>query len=232
MGFCSISRALVCLSLTFSLTAATSEELVERANAAVVASDYPQAISLFNQVLAEHPEWQAGWLNLGKCYYVTHQFALAQHALQQDVALAPNDADGRAFLALSEIQTGSFAPALADISTALADGAALPSQIADHLRTQRAFLYLKLGRFDEAIRSLSGFLGSGQTPDLLRSLGLAILRLAVFPTDIPTDEISVTEAAGRALYLQLTGSTSQSKDAFEALVKGFPDVENVHYAYG
>src|SRR6476646_1118899 len=63
-------------------------------------------------------------------------------------------------------------------------------------------------------------------------MGIATLRMAMLPTEVPPDRREMVLMAGRGSYMMATRQTAAAAQAFEGLVARYPETPNVHYAYG
>ncbi len=220
------------LSIAGRGSASTFEELAQAATAAREARDVASAIDKYSAAVQVNPEWQEGWWYLGTFLFGTKQFEPAETAFAKFVALAPTSAPGYAFKSLSEIQTGHYQESLADMNRSVELGIGSQRELADVLKTNRALLLARLGRYDEALRELVTFAAAGQSPMLLQSLGIAGLRRPLLPADIPVTETALFEDAGRALFLMFTGSPQDASQAFDLLGTRYGSTAGVHYLIG
>ena len=63
-------------------------------------------------------------------------------------------------------------------------------------------------------------------------MGIATLRMAMLPVEIPPDRRERVLMAGRASYMMATRNTAAAEKAFDALVARYSEAPNVHYADG
>ena len=63
-------------------------------------------------------------------------------------------------------------------------------------------------------------------------MGIATLRMAMLPTEVPPDRREMVLMAGAASYMMATRMTDAAGKAFEGLVARYPETPNIHYAYG
>ena len=63
-------------------------------------------------------------------------------------------------------------------------------------------------------------------------MGIATLRMAMLPNEVPPDRREMVLMAGRGSYMMATRQTAAAGTAFQAMVERYPETPNVHYAYG
>ncbi len=84
------------------------EDANRRAQAALRANDYAQAIPLLEQVVKLRPNVAESHANLGLAYYSIGQYDQAASSFQRAVSLNPQIPHAKAFLAMSLAETGKF----------------------------------------------------------------------------------------------------------------------------
>lgn len=216
--------ALLCRGATFDVVAA-------QATAARNANDVPHAIELYKQAVELNPKWQEGWWFLGTFLYASDQSAPARDAYQHVVELNPQMGPGWGLLGLCEFRTAEYSHALEHIQKSFAFGMGKEPQIGDVLRYHEAVLLGKTGNFDTAIERFAPFVRAGTpTPETMTAFGIVVLRLPLVPTELPSDQRDLVEAAGRAAALAMRGDPT-ADSAFRELIERFPKSKNVHFLY-
>jgi Flp pilus assembly protein TadD len=186
------------------------------------------AIRDYQSVLASRPEWNEGWWNLAALQYADNQFADARSTLQRVVGFAPGLGVAWGLLGLSEFEIRDFADALTHLEKAQSLG------INDDAEIQRVSIYhlglllVRTGNFERASDLLLKTFGESQMSGQLKiALGLATLRIALLPDDIDPSKEGLVLAAGNA-----ASAGTEALDRFPALLRTYPDVPYLHYAYG
>ncbi len=186
------------------------------------------AIRDYQRVLESRPEWKEGWWNLGVLQYGANQFTDARSTLQHVVGFAPDLAVAWSLLGLSEFETRNFADALVHLERAQSLG------IEDDAEVERVSIYhlglllVRTGKFDRASDLLlKNFGGSQMSEQLKIALGLTTLRIALLPEEIDPSKEALVLAAGT-----VASADTEALDRFPALLKTYPDVPYLHYAYG
>jgi tetratricopeptide (TPR) repeat protein len=208
-------------------------DLSGRADAARNANDVPQAVALYRQALALNPKWDQGWWYLGTLLYDADQYTGGRDALSRLVELTPNAGPAWGLLGLCEFETGDYAQALAHIERSLASTSDLQPGMDRVLRYHEALLLTRTGQFDRAVQTYSALIRSGsQSPELVSAVGLAALRTALLPKDIPIGQESLYQTAGKASLFTMSGDLQRAQQTLDDLAARFPDAPNVHYLCG
>ena len=211
----------------------TFDGLVAQATAAREQNDVPRAIELYSQALALNPKWPDGWWFLGSMEYGAGSYAPARDALSRFLELSPDAGPATALRGLCEFETGEYPQALADIQRGMSLGAANQPRNTQILRYHAGLLLTKLGRFEDALKAYAYFAQNQITnPELLVSIGLAGLRMPLFPKEVAADQQEVVSAAGKAAFQYMIGDEKAAAQAFEDLFHRFPAAPNAHYLYG
>src|SRR5262249_45198184 len=71
-----------------------------------------------------------------------------------------------------------------------------------------------------------------ESPNMLLSLGLSMLRLAYLPEDVPADKREMVFKTGRAASYLLLKRQNDAAREFKELAEAYPDAPGAHYAYG
>ncbi len=222
--------ALVFVSLIARAT--TFEELAAQATAAREANKTSKAIELYQQALQMKPTWKEGWWFLGTLSYDSDQYKTGARAFAEFVKFEDKAAAGWAFLGLCEFETGEYESALQHTRRGLEIGSGLEPSVEQVLRFHEALLLTKLGLFDQAMPQFMPFVRRGmQDPAMISGIGLAALRVALLPKEIPAAQQALITAAGQTTYFWMTGDTAKTPPAFQSLVSAYSAAPGVHYLY-
>jgi tetratricopeptide (TPR) repeat protein len=96
-----------------------------------------------------------------------------------------------------------------------------------------ALLHTKSGQFELAMKWLRK-LGSRQidNPELERAMGMAALRLALLPKELPDEKQGIAADVGRAVLLDAQGRRDEARLEWTRLIEKHSSVPNAHYAFG
>ena len=209
------------------------DDLAARAATARDQQNLPLAIQLYSQAEQLKPDWQEGWWYLGILQYSANQYPGAIDAFSHLLQLVPTAVPAMALRGLCEFETGGYDDSLRDLEQAVAHGALNEPRNEQIIRYHLALLLSHTGRFQEALDQYRFFAEhKADAPDLKIGIGLAGMRVAAFPKDIPAQERDVYQAAGNAGYIFLSGDNEQADDLFARLFVRYPSSPNLHYFYG
>ncbi|HEY3988163.1 MAG TPA: tetratricopeptide repeat protein [Acidobacteriaceae bacterium] len=221
------------LSLTGWAQNGDFASLTASADAARQQGDVSRAIELYRKATEENPGWPDGWWFLGSLQYDQNQYLPAREALTRYLQLTPNGGPALALRGLCEFETGEYVQSLADLEQAESRGAANQPRNTQIILYHEALLLTHLGRFEEALGKLA-ILAKQQADnqDMAVALGLAGLRMNLFPKDVQPDETALLSSVGKAAILLMNQDYEGSLRGFQALFAQYPHVANIHYLYG
>jgi tetratricopeptide (TPR) repeat protein len=212
---------------------ASFDALVSAADSARERQELSRAMELIQQALRLNAGWAEGWWQLGSLRFGQNDFAGAQAALSQLLAIHPDAGPALAMRGIAEFQTGDFSGALSDVQRAIALGAANNAQNGMVLRYHEALLLTRNGRFEEALTDYGFFVKAGKTnAELFTAMGLAGLRVALLPRELGSGQQEMYETAGRAIAAFQTGDDAAARVGFEDFFRRFPNVPWGHFVYG
>jgi tetratricopeptide (TPR) repeat protein len=211
----------------------TFDEVVANAAAARDQGDLPHAISLYRQAVELNPKWPDGWWYLGSLQYGTNAYAPAAEALTQYIGLTPGAGPALALRGLCEFEQGKYPESLQDLQQGISRGAANQPRNAVIILYHEALLLTKTSRFEEALGQFTLMAKHGTiNNDVIKGIGLAGMRVPVFPKDIDPSQAEMVSMVGRAASDVMGGKLSEAHDAFQQVFQRFPDTPNLHYLYG
>jgi tetratricopeptide (TPR) repeat protein len=191
------------------------------------------AIAAYYKALKIKPDWAEGWWHLGVISYDAQRWEPARDAMRRVVVLSPNDARSWGILGLCEFQLKDYDAAVDHLQHARQLGIRSADELAPVVRYHVAILLTRLGLFEQAQLVLNEFAVAGtDSPNVILAFGIATLRLPMLPTDLPGERRDAAMLAGRAQYFSASRLLPAATGAFEQLVARYPDLPNVHYAFG
>jgi tetratricopeptide (TPR) repeat protein len=191
------------------------------------------AIAEYYKALKIKPDWAEGWWHLGLISYEAQRYVPARDALRRVVTLSPNDARSWGIMGLCEFQLKDYDPALEHLQRARQLGIRTGDELAPVFRYHAAILLTRLGLFEQAQQVLNEFAVEGtDSPNVILAFGIATLRLPMLPTELPGERRDAVMLAGRAQFFSASRLLPAATGAFEQLVARYPDLPNVHYAFG
>lgn len=225
--------------------AGSFDNFAARARAALEAERLDEAIDLFGRATKLRPGWSEGWWHMGTILYDRQRFADARDAFTHFTAGEPKAGPGFAMIGLCEFQLKRYPQALAALEHGLQLGLGTNREFARSALFRDATLHSLLGRPELALKRLTllmnqdaeahpgaasqALLGDEQVID---ALGIAALRMARLPSDIPSDKTALVRQAGRAQAMCALVDWVAAGEEFRLLIADFGGAPGVHYMYG
>lgn len=191
-------------------------------------------MKLYTQAVQLRPDWAEGWWYLGTIAYDRGKFQAAAEALSRVTTLAQRDANAFAMLGLSEARLGENQSALTHLSQALALGVGDEANMRHVVLFTQANLLLTEGEFGQAQKILDQLVQEQVNPDddFLSALGRAVLGVGSLNSTTASETRDLILTAGRAEVFAANRERDAALAAYGDLVRRFPKVHNVEFAYG
>lgn len=204
-----------------------------KANAARESGDLEGAIELYRRVVKAAPRQVEAWWYLGTSLYEIERWADARAAFDRVVRLDRTNGAALAFRGLCTFKAARYAEALDDLMQAKALGVSGNAEIGSVARFHAGLAMTRLSQFELALNTIGEFaLEGNDSPQIIEALGVATLRMPLLPSEVPPDRREMVMMAGRASYFMAMRLAPAARTAFEELTLRYPDVPNVHYAFG
>lgn len=216
-----------------SATSTGFDALVAQATAARKAEHWEEAAALYAKAVKLKPAYVEGYWYQGTAYYSLQKFAECRDRFRDVTRLAPKNGAAYAFLGLCEFGVKEYDRALQHLLDSRDFGVGDTGDLGSVARYHAAILMTRIGQFEQALQTLGEFANEGNDgPRIIEAIGVATLRMPIFPEDVPADRHEMVVIAGRASYQMATRNTAAAGKAFEGLAIRYPETPNVHYAYG
>lgn len=215
------------------LASESFNELASRATAAQMAGNADLAIESYQLALQLRPQWDDGRSALAMLLYSTRHFPGAISALKVLVEQKPKLGVAWAVMGLSEFETNDYSNALIHLQRSKDLGFGGSSEVVELANYRLAILLNQSGRFEEAIQTLAPESGPGTLQKEIQiALGMALLRIASLPAQVKPRDSALVESAGDITKLLLSSKYDQAYPRFQGLLKEYPTIPFLHYAYG
>lgn len=209
------------------------DRLVAQATAARKAEKWEEAIALYAKAVKLRPKYIEGYWYQGTAYYTLGKFAECRDRFTEVVRLAPKNGAAFAFLGLCDYGLKDYAASLPHLLQSRTLGVGDTGDLGSVARYHAAAIMMKIGEFEQALQTLGEFANDGDdSPRVIEAMGMATLRMPIFPEELPAENRDMVIMAGRASYQMATRNTASAGRSFEALVLRYPETPNVHYANG
>ena len=207
------------------------DQLVAQATDARKAEKWDEAIALYAKAVKLKPSYVEGYWYQGTAYYTLQKFAECRDRFKDVVRLAPKNGAAFAFLGLCEYGLKDYAPSLTHLLQSRTLGVGDTGDLAGVARYHAAAMMMRIGEFEQALQTLGEFAATGDdSPRVVEAMGIATLRIPIFPEELPAERRAMVIMAGRASFQMATRNTAAAGKSFEALVLRYPETPNVHYA--
>jgi tetratricopeptide (TPR) repeat protein len=216
-------------------TPSSFDQLSAKARQAYEANRTEEAADLYTRAVKLRPDWAQGWWALGMIAYERDRYPECRDALTRMVALDASAAPGWALLGLCEFRTKQYDASFQHLKKAhmLVSVREAGGPLLDMADYHLALLLTRQGAFEVAQEVLIKVALKVRTnPDMMFGTGLAVLRMPIFPTEVPPDQRDVVSMAGKAFWDLITQPPSEVEADFKALIAKYPNFPNVHYLYG
>jgi tetratricopeptide (TPR) repeat protein len=209
------------------------EELSRRATAAQAAGDADQAIQNYERALQVRPEWNDGRWNLAMLHYSARHYPEAISELKIWVERQPNLGTAWAVMGLCEFEIKDYKNALVHLQRGEQLGFGGSPEAVGLARYRLAALENRDGQFENAMETLlPGTRSWTVAKEVLIALGIALLRMPSLPEQIEPSKIALVQSAGEIAALLQNSKYDQAYPKFQILLKEYPSVPFLHYAYG
>jgi tetratricopeptide (TPR) repeat protein len=209
------------------------KNVAARAKQASDTSDFERAVRLYQEALRLRPSWPDGWNRLGLSFYQLKRFTEARDAYRRSSQLTPNDGPSWAFLGLCEYELKDYRHAFGDLVQAKGLGVGSDHDLQVIVRYRLALLWITAGEFQLGLKELGWFAQKEEAnDDIIQAIGLAVLRIPLFPQDSPPGKHDLIMKAGEAGFAEGAHYVQEARTAYDQLVATYPSEPNVHYAYG
>ena len=198
----------------------------------------PRMISLYESSGAanEHAEGAnadvEGWKSAMRNYSAgRYSDAIAQ--LKPWLNAHPADGTSWAVLGLSEFALKDFDNAQIHLERGEELGLSGSTDAVRQAKYTFGVLLIRSGAFDHASEVLSSMAGPGALQQEVRfASGLALLRIRKMPEDVQSSQRDLVNHAGEIAQLLFASRYDEADPKFEVLLKQYPKVPFLHYAYG
>ena len=209
------------------------DKLVAEATEARKAEKWDEAIALYAKAVKLKPSYVEGYWYQGTAYYTLQKYPECRDRFTDVVRLAPKNGAAFAFLGLCEYGLKEYDKALPHLLQSRALGVGDTGDLASVARYHAAAIMIRIGEFEQALQTLGEFANIGDdNPHVIEAMGVATLRIPIFPEELPAERRQMVIMAGRASYQMATRNTVAAGKSFDALVLRYPETPNVHYANG
>jgi tetratricopeptide (TPR) repeat protein len=222
------------------------EEVARRAQEALEADRFPEAVRLYERATKLRPDWPEGWWHLGTLLFDAGRFAEARDAFAHFVSVERRQpGPGFGMLGLSQFQLKQYHKALAALEQGQKVGLGTDPAFVHKVLLHDGILNTLLGKPEVALQRLNlvANLTAAAHPEaptdsvfqdieLLDAFGTAALRIPKLPSDVTSAQMPVVRRAGRAQAFIALQDRVAAEAEFKQLLALYPSEPGVHYMYG
>jgi tetratricopeptide (TPR) repeat protein len=214
-------------------TAIPFQEIARRAAEARDKDQLEDAIRWYREGTKLRPRWDEGLWYLATLLYDRDRFAEARDAFRRFLTVKPDVGPAWALRGLCEFRLEEYDAALKSLAKGRALGYGTNTAVQRAAWFHEALLHVRASQFELAVQPLTWLARSEpESPRLVEAAGLMVLRIPKLPAEIPEEKRELVTLAGRAAYAHLAREGKEAKERFQQLIERYPNVPNVHYAYG
>lgn len=209
------------------------DALARRAAVARDAGRTPEAVDLYRRAVEARADWDEGWWYLGVLLYESRKCDEAEPAFARFLELKPQAGPGWVIRGVCAYDRGEYPQAIEWIQKGVDLGLGGNAELQRVAAARLAYALVKTGQFERAVQPLTLLSHHApDTPGLVEATGLALLRLALLPAEVPAERRDLVQKLGRAGSHHLGRRGEEAAKLYEELVAAFPDEPRVRYAYG
>src|SRR5580658_5551190 len=212
------------------------EEVARRAQEALEADRFPEAVRLYERATKLRPDWPEGWWHLGTLLFDAGRLAEARDAFAHFVSVERRQpGPGFGMLGLSQFQLKQYHKALAALEQGQKVGLGTDPAFVHKVLLHDGILNTLLGKPEVALQRLNlvANLTAAAHPEaptdsvfqdieLLDAFGTAALRIPKLPSDVTSAQMPVVRRAGRAQAFIALQDRVAAEAEFKQLLALYP----------
>lgn len=225
--------ALLLAFLAAAPDAAQFEKASRQAAAAREANRTEDALKLYRECVRLRPTWAEGWWHIGSLLYEGDQFVAARDAFSRVTKIEPKSAPAHAMLGMCQYRTREYAPAAQNLRQALKLGLGGNAGLLHSARLHFALLMTKAGEFEAALQTYVALANDGMDdPTAVAGAGIAALRIAALPPELPEDQRPLAMQVGKAVFDTGARRAAEAAHQWREIAGQHGGRPNIHYLYG
>jgi tetratricopeptide (TPR) repeat protein len=206
--------------------------LAESATTTREAGKTEDAIRAYQQALALRTDWEEGWWYLGTLQYDADHLKEAAPAFRKVVELNPAQNQAWGFLGLCEFGAGDYENAMKHLQKGRDLGLSDDPELSRVAQFHLALLLNRNGDFAKASSILTASSAEQASSQVKVALGIALLHIPLLPQEFDPSKDALVDAAGETAWILAQGDQNKTLISFRNLLRDYPDVPYLHYAYG
>ena len=221
------------LALAQSPASSKFQEVSQHAADAFTQSKFDDAARLYREAVTLHPQWAEGWGYLAASLYALERYADAAEAYRRTTILTPKNGPSWAYLGFCEFELRRYRVAFDHLMKAQQLGLGDDRGLISRVHYELGLLWDTAGQFDMGTKELAFFPNvDDKTPIVIEATGLNVLRMPIFPYEIPAAQHDLIMKAGEAGWNENGHHVEEAKKIYEELIASYPKQPNLHFRYG
>ena len=209
------------------------ETLSRQAAEARDANHPAEAIALYRKALKLKPDWADGLWAIGSIEYDQNHYKECSADFLRLANLKPDQTPGWIMAGLCEYHVPDYEAAFKSLTHAQQLGLQQSTELNHAARLHMALVLIKLGRFETAISKLVELTrDTKKTPEIIVAAGIAGLRQAWTPPEVPEAERDKVFKLGDAMAAVMEGDSKAAVEKFDLAEHDYPKDPNIHFRYG
>ena len=218
---------------TAATPSSSFDEVSKRAEKAREQERMEDAVRFYREGVRLRPDWAEGWWYLGTMAYDQDRYEEGRTVLRRFTALDPKTPAGWALLGLCEFETKAYDESLVHLQRAIGLGMDPNNQLDVVTEYHAVLLLTRSGQFEKATEMMMHLAERGaDRPEFAEAAGLAGLRKALLPIELPPAEREMVLQVGRALLDTGARKPAAAQREFEDLIAKYPKAPHIHYLFG
>jgi tetratricopeptide (TPR) repeat protein len=212
-------------------------EIAHQAEKAFQENRLDDAARFYRQTVRLRPKWAEGWGYLAAALFSQQLYREAQEAYRQTTVLTPKNGPSWIYLGFCEYELRDYRHAFEHLMKGRRLGFVDDPEQQAKVRYEVAMLWDTAGQFEMGAKELTALanasLDSGNpNPLVVEATGLNVLRMPIFPYEIPPAKQDLVMKAGEAGWKMNGQHIEDARKLYEKLLNAYPKEPNLHFAYG
>ena len=208
-------------------------DVSQRAAAAFADNRLEDAARLYREAVKLRPDWDEGWGYLAASLFTMNKYAEARDAYRHTTLLTPKNGPSWAYLGFCEYELRNYRQAAEHLIKGQQLGLGDSRPLLSKVHYQLGMLYDTAGQFEIGAKELTFFTKiDDKTPAVIEAIGLNVLRMPVFPYEIPPAKHDLVMQAGVAGWNAYAHHVEDALKSYKELIAAYPNEPNLHYGYG
>jgi tetratricopeptide (TPR) repeat protein len=212
-------------------------EIEQKAGEAFRQNRFDDAAKLYREAVRLRPQWAEGWGYLAAALFSRERYREAEAAYRRTTVLTPRNGPSWAYLGFCEYELRDYRPAFEHLVKSRQLDLGRDPELLSRVHYELAMLWDTAGQFEMGTKELMALADANPSVDvpnpvLLEATGLNVLRMPVFPYEIPPAKHDLVMKAGEAGWKMNGHRVEDARRLYEQLLVTYPKDPNLHYAYG